>query len=133
MNKPLFAFLAVALLAGCVGNPRYACGLPDGVGCKPVGAVYEASVAGTLGSTRTRGRLTRHEEDGNQALETSERSRTEAAEAPVVATLQPGDPLLTRPRHIRVWINRWEDATGDLHDETYLYLRLDNGAWRLGQ
>ena len=133
MNKTLLSSLALALLAGCVGNPKYACGLPEGVGCKPVGEVYEASITGTLGSTRARGRLTRNDKDEDGKIETSGRSLAEAADASVVATVQPGDPLLTRPRHIRVWINRWEDATGDLHDETYLYLRLDNGSWRLGQ
>lgn len=133
MNKTLLSSLALALLAGCVGNPKYACGLPEGVGCKPVGEVYEASVTGTLGSTRARSRLTRNDEDEGNAIGTSERRLTEVVDTPVVATVQPGDPLLTRPRHIRVWINRWEDATGDLHDETYLYLRLDNGTWRLGQ
>ncbi len=133
MNKMLLSFPALVLLAGCVGNPRYACGLPEGVGCKPVGEVYEASVTGTLGSTRDRNRLTRNDEGEGNASGTSERPLAEVVDTPVVATVQPGDPLLTRPRHIRVWINRWEDTTGDLHDETYLYLRLDNGSWRLGQ
>lgn len=133
MNKTLLSSLALALLAGCAGNPKYACGVPDGVGCKPVGEVYEASVTGTLGSTRARSRFTQNDEDEDDEIETSGHPPAEAADAPLVATVQPGDPLLTRPRHIRVWIERWEDESGDLHDETYLYLRLDNGTWRLGQ
>lgn len=129
MTKALFSSLALALLAGCAGNPKYACGVPDGVGCKPVGEIYQASVTGTL----QRGRVDGDgggEENGNDS---SDRPRANATDAPIIATVQPGDPLLTRPRHIRVWIARWEDKTGDLHDETYLYLRLDNGTWRLGQ
>lgn len=129
MTKTLFSSLALALLAGCAGNPKYACGVPDGVGCKPVGEIYQASVTGTL----QRGRVDGDgggDENGNDS---SDRPRANATEAPIIATVQPGDPLLTRPRHIRVWIDRWEDKAGDLHDETYLYLRLDNGTWRLGQ
>lgn len=129
MTKALFSSLALTLLAGCAGNPKYACGVPDGVGCKPVGEIYQASVTGTL----QRGRL---DSDGGgeyDKSDSSDRPRANATDAPIIATVQPGDPLLTRPRHIRVWIARWEDKTGDLHDETYLYLRLDNGTWRLGQ
>ena len=129
MTKTLFSSLALVLLAGCAGSPKYACGVPDGVGCKPVGEIYQASVTGTL----QRGRVDGDgggDENGNDS---SDRPRANATDAPIIATVQPGDPLLTRPRHIRVWIDRWEDKTGDLHDETYLYLRLDNGTWRLGQ
>ncbi|EGV51941.1 TraV family lipoprotein [endosymbiont of Riftia pachyptila] len=129
MSKALLTPLVLALLAGCASSPKYACGVPEGVGCKPVGEVYEASITGTL----TRGRVTPDDEDEDGEFETAERPLAEPGNTPVVATVQPGDPLLTRPRHIRVWINRWEDKAGDLHDETYLYLRLDNGTWRLGR
>lgn len=129
MNKVFYSSLALALLAGCAGNPKYACGVPDGLGCKPVGEIYAASVTGTL----QRARVTGGGGDENDENDSSGRPLANMADAPVVATVQPGDPLLTRPRHIRVWIDRWEDATGDLHDETHLYLRLDNGTWRLGQ
>ena len=88
----------------------------------------EASVAGTLSRARPPAA------DGDEE-ETAESPRGEAlgppARAPIVATVQPGDPVLTRPRVIRVWVARWEDRAGDLHDETYLYLRLDNGTWML--
>ena len=50
---------------------------------------------------------------------------------PVVATVQPGEPILTAPRVLRLWIAPWEDAAGDLHDETFLYLRIDDGRWTL--
>lgn len=125
MSKALLTSLALMLLSGCAGNPKYACGLPEGVGCKPVGEVYQASVNGTLAGSR------RFSNDQDEDIGIAN-PIAEASDTPVVATAQPGDPLLTRPNHIRVWINRWEDTTGDLHDETYLYLRLDNGTWRLG-
>lgn len=126
MSKALLPSLALMLLSGCASSPKYACGLPDGVGCKPVGEVYQASVSGTLAGSR----LSSNDQGADIAVASP---TAEAVDAAVVATVQPGDPLLTRPKHIRVWINRWEDTTGDLHDETYLYLRLDSGTWRLGQ
>ncbi|MBK9132430.1 MAG: TraV family lipoprotein [Gammaproteobacteria bacterium] len=122
MTKSLVVFFLLSLLAGCASTPRYACGLPKGVGCKPVGEVYQASLAGTL----ARNRPGQEEKSLDQPSTLAKGGNTA-----VVATVKPSDPLLSPPKQIRVWIKRWEDATGDLHDETYLYLRLDNGAWRL--
>ncbi len=110
------------LLSGCsvfsdFKAPKYTCGLPNGTGCKPVSEVYKLSVAGRL-----------------QAASTAGAGSTTAvghAGGKPVATVMPGEPILTRPRHIRLWLGRWEDKDGDLHDETYLFLRLDNGQWLL--
>ncbi len=121
MNKVVLIPVLFGLLAGCASTPKYACGLPKGVGCKPVGEVYEASITGTL----TRGR------PNQENPSTAAPGIAKGVNTAVVATVNPSDPLLSPPQQIRVWINRWEDTTGDLHDETYLYLRLDNGAWRL--
>ena len=52
---------------------------------------------------------------------------------PKLETVTAGAPLLYPPRTMRVWINRWTDDGGTLHDETYLYLRLDNGHWIIEQ
>lgn len=121
MNKIILIPVLLGLLAGCASTPKYACGLPKGVGCKPVGEVYEASLAGTMDQSRPKAE--------NPSKTTP--GITQGKNTAVVATVKPSNPLLSPPKQIRVWINRWEDATGDLHDETYLYLRLDNGAWRL--
>jgi len=46
-----------------------------------------------------------------------------------LTTVTPGTPLFIPPRTMRVWVAPWPDEDGTLHDETYLYLRLDNGHW----
>lgn len=121
MSRPLVALLLITALAGCASEPHYACGLPAGVTCKPVSAVYRSSVAGSFTPAPMKGTGDRQGD-----------SKAGAAAPPaVVATVKPGDPLITPPKLIRVWVNRWEDHDGDLHDETYLYLRLDNGHWTL--
>lgn len=124
MIRPVMALLIVAALTGCATAPHYACGLPAGVTCKPVSAVYQSSVAGDFKQAPTKGTGNGHSD-----------SKASAAASPptVVATVKPGDPLITPPKLIRVWVNRWQDHDGDLHDETYLYLRLDNGHWTLPQ
>ena len=103
-------------LCACASGPKYACGVPDGIGCKPVRAVYQASLAGVPAiDAKTQ-----------PTAGAPPASKTALADAAV-----PGDPLLSRPRQLRVWMARWEDADGDLIDESMLYLRLDRGAWVL--
>lgn len=102
------------MLCACASSPKYACGVPDGIGCKPVRAVYQASVAGV------------------PTIDTTTKPTTAAPPASKDSShVAPGDPLLSRPRHLRVWIARWEDADGDLVDASMLYLRLDRGSWVL--
>ena len=121
------ALLSLPMLLGACATTHYACGLPNGITCKPVSAVYAASLAGSRGNDND----TRESNANVKALPTPFEEATAATPPTVVATVKPGDPLLSPPKQIRVWINRWEDQTGDLHDETYLYLRLDNGRWQL--
>ncbi|MCP5152442.1 MAG: TraV family lipoprotein [Chromatiales bacterium] len=114
--RKLIAALAMSsLLSGCASAPRYACGLPDGVTCEPVSAVYARSIEGRMG----------HPDAFDSPPPVSRRD----ASPPIVATVQPGSPVLAAPRTLRIWVAPWEDADGDLHDETFLYLRLDAGAW----
>lgn len=113
------ASIALAvMLGGCASGPKYACGVPSGIGCKPVRAVYQASLAGVPAITA----------DTKRTAAASPAPKGTAKAAPA-DTAGPGDPLLSRPRHLRVWIARWEDADGDLVDESNVYLRLDRGSW----
>lgn len=118
VTKAATAIALAVILGGCASGPKYACGVPSGIGCKPVRAVYQASIAGL-------------------PTITADTARTAAAppapkgiaKAAPTDSAGPGDPLLSRPRQLRVWIARWEDADGDLVDESNVYLRLDRGSW----
>ncbi len=113
------ATIALAVtLGGCASGPKYACGVPSGIGCKPVRAVYQASLAGVPANTA----------DTDQKVDAPPAPKGTAKATPADSA-GPGDPLLSRPRHLRVWIARWEDADGDLVDESNVYLRLDRGSW----
>ncbi len=125
------AALTAMTLTGCASNnPKFACGLPEsGIGCQPVSTVYDRAVAGTLPATTAAPTEEKRTESGPPEM--AEPAEPGAAPDTQVATVAPGDPILTRPRIQRVWIRRWEDADGDLHDETWIYLRLDKGEWRI--
>ena len=107
----------VCLLAlGCTSCTRYACGVPEADGkCRPLNAVYRA----LTGDPGTFSRQPSH-----TALETT-------ADAASPGERETG-PQLAQPRQLRVWVPSWIDAEGDLHGESYLYLRLDEGRWLLG-
>jgi len=124
--------LAVAL-TGCASGPKYACAVPEGVSCQPVSTVYAASSTSTPAHAHVRapGESVAHDAVTQDASEPDAVAQAANVPGAVVATVQPGEPILTAPRVLRVWIARWEDAGGDLHDETYLYLRIDDGRWTL--
>lgn len=119
--------LAGAVASGCASQPKYACGVPEGVGCMTVSEVYERTLEGTL---PRRAAPARGAEKGG-AAEAAGAPPAPAAR-PVIATVRPGDPVLETPQPLRIWVARWVDKDGDLHDETYLYLRPRTARWRIG-
>ena len=42
-----------------------------------------------------------------------------------------GDPVLSPPRILRIWLSPWEDQDGDLRDQSYLYVMWDRGEWNI--
>lgn len=117
---------AVALFGGCAANlsgvggeTTFKCKAPDGVQCQSVSGTYANARAGNL-----------------PALQTAVGS----ALAPLVTPSAVPSPLRLRdaapfgairsdPTIIRIWIAPWEDADGDLMDQTYVYMPLDTGRW----
>jgi len=120
------------LLSGCA-TPKYACGVPDGIGCKPLSEVHRMAQDGSLKSQAVPDNRDTSEQDQDE----EDFNNTGGEQTPSVpsrrstglATVKPGTPLFIPPRTMRVWIAPWPDEDGTLHDETYLYLRLDNGHW----
>lgn len=44
-------------------------------------------------------------------------------------TIIPAKPWRTPETVLRVWLAPFTDKDGDLHDQRYLYVRLNNGGW----
>lgn len=117
----LLLILSVLTLSGCAS--KYSCGAPQGESCRSIGEIYEARQQGNLAHQQKPG-VSSGQPD-SESVQLSERHR--------IVSVEPGDPLLSQPRVLRVWINRWEDRDEDLHDEQFIYLRMDQGRWLLGQ
>ncbi|MFN3958024.1 MAG: type IV conjugative transfer system lipoprotein TraV [Tepidimonas ignava] len=122
--KPLLwaAVLGGVLLSGCAstmsgldGEAKFACKAPEGVSCASLSGVYANAVADNLPGLR------------------------KDKPAPTVAQQTPspiqgrapssGEPIRTAPKVLRLWIAPWEDADGDLHDQSYVYVVANPGRW----
>jgi len=141
----LSLLLPPLLLTGCA-TPKYACGVPDGIGCKPLSEVHRMARDGTLKMRAAPNNNDEFQQKKSPAAQadvmklagggkqkTASNPEPELSlpprTVPEIITVTPGTPILTPPRTMRVWVARWPDEDGTLHDETYLYLRLDNGQW----
>ena len=116
-------------MSGLGGDSKYACKAPEGVACDSVSGTYANAVHNNLPSQRAK---------------RSAAPRTEASEAnppksalPAPSSVATGDadtavtpsPLRSQARLLRLWIKPWEDADGDLYDQGYVYVQVDNGQW----
>jgi conjugal transfer pilus assembly protein TraV len=144
----------LALLAGCSsmsgldGESHYACQAPIGVACDSVSGTYANAVRNNLPTQRAAPAVaTPHPAtpDTSGATLQPAQSRTMSATLPPLASTgagagagngpgpnPPADTALrSPPRVLRLWTQAWEDRDGDLHDQTYVYVLVDSGQWRM--
>ena len=147
MTKVLFPLLILAtlIISGCA-SPKYACGVPNGIGCKPLSEVHRMAKDGTLkmraapnNRDEPETKNSNHARSDVEKLAGRDSTSSKDDQPPAqalpqqpnteVVTVTPSAPILIPPKTMRVWVARWPDEDGTLHDETYLYLKLDNGKW----
>lgn len=126
--------VAAALASGCTtmagvgGTSEYSCKAPEGVKCDSVSGTYYNSVENNLPSQRQGGRITPQDQADAARSEPLTRKRSIAAAAPSAAAYA-SMPLRSPARVLRLWVKPWEDADGDLMDQLYVYVPVDNGRW----
>lgn len=121
--------LAGCTLTGLVGSSdRLSCPLSEGVTCKPMSQVYEESVQGRQADKH-------HEEaatdTGGPAPKRADARQSYRLTSSVASPENEPVPLRTRPNTQRIWIAPWQDADGDLHEDAWIVVRLDDGEWML--
>jgi conjugal transfer pilus assembly protein TraV len=115
----------IAALAGCSSLSGYdaktsfACQAPDGVLCESMSGIYANAMQRNLPGQRTR---------PHTAWSTLA-ALSPARNSPFPPPLTSGTPIRRAPRVLRVWFAPWEDSDGDLHDQSVLYLTVDDGEW----
>ena len=133
-----------ASMAGVGGTSEYSCKAPEGVKCDSVSGTYYNSVENNLPSQRQGGRATPRNEATPTRMEVLADGRSVASSAYVTPALAPfatssgvalppaaytSMPLRSPARVLRLWVKPWEDADGDLMDQVYVYVPVDNGRW----
>ncbi len=142
--------IACAVVSGCAsmagvgGTSEYSCKAPEGVKCDSVSGTYYNSVEYNLPSQRQGGRATPQDETAPTRMEALAGKRRVASAVYVTPALAPlatgsgvalppaaytSTPLRSPARVLRLWVKPWEDADGDLMDQVYVYVPVDNGRW----
>lgn len=124
LSMALVALCSV-LSSGCVslsglgGSSSLSCKAPEGVQCESLSGVYANMMAGNLPGQRP------------AAPAASAGTPYPAPTAAQRPTISSGTPLRAAPVVMRLWIAPWEDHDGDLHDQSYVYLTVSDGAWQI--
>lgn len=126
-----------ANMSGIGGDTTFKCKAPDGVQCQSVSGTYANARAGTLPSQQSSSQ-SKHRSATADAEDPAAHSSMSAVAAQSAITktsfgaaANPGSlgAIRSDPTVIRIWIAPWEDADGDLVDQTYVYLPVDSGRW----
>jgi conjugal transfer pilus assembly protein TraV len=116
-------------MSGLGGDSKYACKAPEGVACESVSGTYANALHHNLPSQRVqRTSAARQEESGERAPQATTRAAAPATAGDAGPGVAPS-PLRSQARVLRLWIKPWEDADGDLYDQGYVYVQVDNGQW----
>lgn len=124
-RAPIAAPLILALvLSGCAstlsgvgGTDAYACKAPEGAMCTSVSGVYANTKQAPAKPA--------------QPAEKSPPPATYGATsiAPSAPANSASSAIRSSPRLLRLWIAPWEDADGDLHEESLVHMVVDTGRW----
>lgn len=125
LHAALIVLLA-GLGVGCAG-PRYSCPAPAHGACKSVSEVY----ADSIGSKRAKTVQGGHKVESAKKESKADAPRAQVFTAYPYAGVKPGEPLRRESRVLRVWVAPWVDKNGDWVDQTYLYVVVDRGGWRV--
>jgi len=135
--KACFGAMIGLLMAGCGnmsglgGSEQYGCKAPAGVQCQSVSGNYYNSVRGT---TRLPAVGTGAQPAPSVPLKNASLNRRASIPSDHGVAGGAGyepQPLRSSPRILRLWIKPWEDADHDLVDQSYVYVRVDQGKWML--
>lgn len=126
------AFVTFLLVAGCSSSPKYGCGVPDGVTCKSISTVYRE----TEGDARRKPTYEGQEgpaDEKSKSKNDTYKPALAGERAVGLPAIKPGDPIRVEPRILRVWLSPWEDQDEVFHDQSFIYVIVDQGRWQISQ
>lgn len=125
-SRVLVAVVGFVAMAGCSTAIKSRCPGPGGLSCMSQSQIYEAVTDGSLETFQLR-------ESGVNETTSIQATAAEEAALPVTRSVAPGTPLFVAPEPMRIWFADWRDGDDDLHSESYVYIRVGRGTWRIGE
>ncbi len=143
------AVTACTNLSGLGAASEFQCKAPEGIPCQSISGVHHNERAGNLPAQRA----SRGDSLGSAAPagagKPAAMDTTEGGARGATTVAAPGVPLYRKasvaaperigpggfgairsdPTVIRIWVAPWEDADGDLNDQSYVYMQVDTGRW----
>jgi conjugal transfer pilus assembly protein TraV len=113
---------ACSSLSGYDAQSNFSCKAPDGVLCQSMSGIYANAQAHNLP-----GQQVKHDRSGD--TDAIPPAAAQATEAVMTKPIYSGTPIRSAPYTLRIWVSPWEDADGDLHDQSYVYVMVNNGEW----
>ena len=127
--KTIPILLLLAFVSGCAqtlsgigASSTFKCAAPEGASCNSVSGNYANSVAGV--DTSGEKPVSIANEKGY--FGDSKKSRYSASNREMLSS---GMPVRTQTKVMRIWIGPYIDRDGDLVDQSYTYVTLDEGRW----
>lgn len=117
-------------MSGLGGDSKYACKAPDGVACDSVSGTYANALHNNLPSQQAQ-RSARRQKEASDESPSSTLGRAISSVPSASGMDMTPSPLRSQARILRLWIKPWEDADGDLYDQGYVYVQVDNGQWQI--
>lgn len=126
-TTPFLVLVASCFLAsGCTSMSGYdsksefSCKAPPGILCDSMTGVYTKAISGTL-PAQNFGRPA--------AAPSGEQYTTTPVPGTLSKPIYSGVPIRQTPQIVRIWLAPWEDSDGDLHDQSFMYVVVNDGAW----
>lgn len=111
---------ACGSMSGLDAHSTFACKAPEGILCESMSGIYANAQQQNLPGQRLQ-----------QAPAGPAAPLPGGAPDAMPAAITSGTPIRTVPRVLRIWFVPWEDSDGDLHDQSYVYLTIGRGHWRI--
>ena len=127
------ALAACTNMSGLSGSSRYSCAAPKGVSCNSVSGNYANAIRNNLPGQRSASGSAAAKTPGNAIDPAAKAPLRSASNIPIASAADTTPPLALRSqgRYLRLWIKPWEDIDGDLFDQTYIYVQIDQGRWQI--
>jgi type IV conjugative transfer system lipoprotein TraV len=125
LTKYLLGALVLLVLSGCAKD-NFGCAQFPETGCAPVSEIYDETNNGVVDYRKT---LYKNKEQSSSHETRHSTDIVVSKSHQAINHVVSGDPILTKPRVLRILFNSWEDAENDLVAGGYVFVKVEDSQW----